>query len=253
MKILVIFLDKMIEWCGKGRFSTGFSVLALFASLLLLKDAQASCLDEINSKCLTKGDALSGCSSQFGRFIADNFGEQVGALVNRHLTTSMEYLLIANKFSEWDHNRPGFSRHFNKLSDDAWEDAVDLIQHMVIRGQMPKLSVETPYDDVFSKSEVELLGFAHAREETLASDISNIIKSSHTHHHETGEPRTDPDPELYHYLSEHLSDKRVMKVKTASNLVNTLYAAMFTGKNDGWDDGNDHALAVHWFDTIYLK
>lgn len=164
-------------------------------------------------------------------------------LVNDQLTASMEYLLVGSMFNQWDSYRPGFQKYFHKMSDDAWDDAVAFIHHLTKRGRTPKISVSKPENPrVGSKTkELESLAVAYDKEMRLVSRTMELIGNSHKAH----------DPEMYHFLSEHLSDVRTLRVKHLANHVHSLYDAV--ANTDRPSGAGDASLAVHIYDTQILK
>jgi len=233
--------------------SWGLCILAF--TLCVVAQGDDSCFTEIHSLCNSEStynqvQFEKKCTAKNKAFKESGNDAVTKAqdLVRDHLTTSLEYLLMGNKFKQWNINRPGFHGYFNKLADEAWQDAIDLIQHMTERGQTPKLAVEAPFQmepkkdaKYIQASEVELLSMALEKEQVLAGRISDIIKVSHAHH----------DPEFFHYLSEHLSDKRVLKIKHLANHVNNLYAAILNADKPG--ESGDHNFAIHTYDTLVLQ
>jgi ferritin len=244
-------------------------VLAVFLPLLAVALSQGpSCGSDFTEWCKRDDDVTKNtthpitepeksCTAMFGGFkeITGQMVTSVESLVNDHLTTSMEYLLLANKYAQWDHNRPELHSFFNKHSDNAWDDAVALVQHMVQRGKTPKISVNIPTlteTDILA-SEIENLSWALQKEQTLVQTTIDVIGHAHKESH---------DPELRHFLSEQVSDKQVMRIKTLANHVNTLYSVMFESNNQDKAATNnqgrgkknvDHLLAMDWYIRHMIK
>jgi len=223
----------------------------------LTQKARQNCEELVKKRCNDNKDeetfvlAEDDCSATLRLPTDSHFNDEKTSalfshtqkLLNLHLTTSLEYLLIGSKFNQWNSYRAGFRKYFDALSDGAWNDAVELIHHMTKRGYKPKVYVNEPFGEknVGEYSELEALAVSLDREQTLASTTMDIMSEAHSETH---------DPEMFHYLSEHLSDVRTKKIKTSANHVNTLYRAVTdVVKGDG-----DGPLALHIYDTqILLK
>lgn len=56
------------------------------------------------------------------------------AYANAHIESSFEYLLMSSHFGNYEANRDGFKGLYRKLSDNAWQKAIDMIQFITKRG-----------------------------------------------------------------------------------------------------------------------
>lgn len=56
------------------------------------------------------------------------------AFVNANIETSFEFLLMSAHFGNYEANREGFKAYYRKISDKAWEDAIDVIKFITKRG-----------------------------------------------------------------------------------------------------------------------
>jgi len=208
------------------------------------------CGDGLRKKEILNPDK---CTATFGAFKKDNidlFQQGIQALVQGHLELSMKYLELANFFNQWNLNRHGFHDYFSKLSDEAWEDGVAIMQHMIKRGGAlsDQFSFVNPGTDRAKKT-FQPINFDNMCELTSLSLALKLEKQSVQDtlealaHHE--KPKIHSDPEFTHFLAEKLSDRHVLKVKHLANHVNSLSAALDSTPNAG--------LALHIYDTQLLK
>lgn len=78
------------------------------------------------------GPLLADCNAKYGGF--DALQPDLQAYANAQVETSFEFLLMSTHFGNYEANREGFKGLYRKLSDKAWEDAIDVIKFITKRG-----------------------------------------------------------------------------------------------------------------------
>ena len=56
------------------------------------------------------------------------------AYANAQLEANFDFLLMSAHFGNYEANRDGFKSLYRKLSDQAWEKAIDVIKYIAKRG-----------------------------------------------------------------------------------------------------------------------
>jgi len=217
---------------------------------------KVACEDATGKKTLEPAK----CTAQFGQF--PHLNNQTEALIKEHLRASMEFLMIGNHFGEWNINRKGFFEYFQKLSDAAWEDAIDLMQHMVKRGGRLTNDFEIPEAEectskgneaykCYDMDELNALSKALDIQKSLARSTLRLITLANHAPVRVGEeigewPKgSQRDGEFAHYLADQVSDKQVMRIKDLANHVNSLSQAL--------DATSDAGLVLYIYDTQVLN
>ncbi|KAG8232854.1 hypothetical protein J437_LFUL012658 [Ladona fulva] len=121
-------------------------VFILFLSLVAIV-ASEYCYDSVVSACGKTGvdRNLENCHARYGA--VDELAFELQNFANLHITRSFDYLLFATHFGAYQKNREGFGKFFRKLSDDTWEDAIDIIKYITKRGG--KMDFESKKQDTF--------------------------------------------------------------------------------------------------------
>ncbi|CAG7816469.1 unnamed protein product [Allacma fusca] len=235
-----------------------------FVFTVSVANADSVCYKGVSTACPPAGQGKTplspaSCTSQFGQF--PRLNDKTEALIKEHLRASMQFLMLANHFGEWDINRKGFYEYFNKLSDYAWEDAGALLEHMVKRGgqlsnkfQIP--AAEDPkeqQDKFYDMTELHALSKALDIQKNLAKSTLRLITLANhgpsvNDTEEIDEWRThgfQRDGEFAHFLADEVSDKQVLRIKHLANHVNTLSQAL--------DETPDAGLVLYIYDTQVLN
>ncbi|VVC86807.1 unnamed protein product [Leptidea sinapis] len=90
---------------------------------------------------------LPSCNAIYGHFSRKgNVAIELQAYANLHLRRSYEYLLSAAYYNNYQTNRLGFSKLFQKLSDDTWDKTIELIKHITKRGKKANSKLECYYN-----------------------------------------------------------------------------------------------------------
>lgn len=156
---------------------------------------------------------------------------------------SFEYLLMSTHFANYEKNRVGFEKLFRKLSDDTWDDAIDLIKYIGKRGGTHSFvqrvgDVLQPGDGNgnYESSELQSLGKAVDIQKQLAKDAFQIHESvtrKHTH-----------DPELANYIEEEFAEKHSEEIRKLVGHVSDLSKMLA---------GPDYSLSLYLFDDYLQK
>jgi len=227
-----------------------------------------ACVDGLKDNLASK---YTQCTAGFGAFSEANkeeFASDIQDLVQNYLEISMKYLELANYFNEWNVNRKGFHSYYSKLSDEAWEDAVTIMQHMIKRGGslkkkfefkkrfqfQDKTRVEAPFvaTQLSNLSELSSLSMALEWQKEVVKKTLDVLKRHQPRSDETGATSGNTntyavhsDPEFTHFLAQQLSERQVLKVKHLANYVNSLSGALSSTSNTG--------VVLHLFDSQVLK
>lgn len=160
---------------------------------------------------------------------------------NLHIMRSFEYLLVATHFSNYVNNREGFEKVFRKLSDSTWEDGIDLIKHIALRGGNHSFTERMvdglPGKKTYELYELQSLGRAVDVQKHLADEafkIHNIALRKHEIH----------DPEIAQYIEEEFAEKHAEEVRKLVGHVSDLRRM---------SEGSDASLALHLFDDYLQK
>lgn len=89
------------------------------------------------------------CTAAYG--CAKNFTRDLQIYANKHITKSFEYLLMSTHFGNYKNEREGFTKLYRKLSDSTWEDAIDVIKYITLRGG----KMDFHYDEDAAKKDVD--------------------------------------------------------------------------------------------------
>lgn len=224
-----------------------------------IKDACGDGLQELDSA------AQKLCTAEWGAF--PRLTDDTNTLISVHLTHSMQYLLQASHFNEWNINRPGFHAYFSKLSDEEWDSGIALMTHMIKRGGRLvethfKVNIQEKWQN--RQSELEALSAALDMEKSISNralhlahaavsvhkvaaneSISATTKKPITGDAPTDMPIAQRDPEFAYFLSERLNHQTVLRIKHLSNYVNMLAQVLKSGV--------DKAYALFTFDHQILK
>jgi len=214
--------------------------------LILPALAVTPCYDTIHASCgkeeFSDYDAAS-CTAEWGAF--PRLGNDTNRLIALHLKHSMQYLLTANYFNEWNVNRPGFQAYFAKLADEEWDSAIAITTHMIKRGGRldENFKLELPKNFENRQNELEALAWALDVEKEMATQTLHL---AYTANHVPKEMQNFPrDAEFADFLAERINKITVLRIKHMSNYVNILGQIMASGI--------DKAFAMFTFDHEILK
>lgn len=75
---------------------------------------------------------IPNCNATYGAFNTHEVELQTYA--NANIETSFEFLLLSTHFGNYETNRDGFKGLYRKLSDQSWNDGIDLMKYIAQRG-----------------------------------------------------------------------------------------------------------------------
>ncbi|WP_411017933.1 ferritin-like domain-containing protein, partial [Salmonella sp. s39606] len=107
---------------------------------------------------------------------------------------SYQYLLLSSYFKNFEKNRHGFEKLYRKLSDEIWEQSIDLIKYITKRGGTVKFEPIQRKDDLLSDNlnlnEMESLAVALDGQKYLAEEANQIHRrvSKNVAHHSESSP-----------------------------------------------------------------
>jgi len=146
------------------------------------------CYNDIVGACSPVGGEVLNCNSRYSAFLGDELLTNVQNYANTHILRSFQYLLMSSHFGNYEKNRAGFEKLYRKLSDQTWEQAIDLVKYMSKRGG--HMNFRLRRDEVVSKQidyemyELGSMAKALDMQKGLASEAHTIHfevtrKSSH--------------------------------------------------------------------------
>lgn len=229
---------------GKENISFAFVLgLVLVASAVAQKNGEC----EGDNKCLPNYSSFFDNGNGTTRI-----DEELRIFTSKMVDKSFKFLFMSSSFNKHDMDRPGFKKLYRKISDKAWEDALDLVKYQNRRGsERGYLGDEKVNDKLFSNmldaSELLSLKTALDFEKTMAKNAHNIHKKvSHDHHiHGATTKSINYDPDVAHYLDEKIINYQSGVIRDLAGYVQTL-------KNFD-NDKTAGDLGVHIFDEYLDK
>jgi ferritin heavy chain len=217
-----------------------FRFLVLCA--LLVSASADFCYSDIHNACKSThkkvGPATPNCNAKYGNI--DLLEADLQAYANGHIETSFEFLLISTHFGNYDANREGFKGLFRKLSDTAWDKAIDIIKYISQRGGRMNFNQPSHRDVAsitreFQLSEIESLAKALDTEKQLAKEgMALHAKATTTTHSDAG---------IAHYIEEEFMEPQSEIIRTLAGHTSDLKSML---------NPHDAALSIFLFDE-YLK
>ncbi|KAK7872482.1 hypothetical protein R5R35_014272 [Gryllus longicercus] len=192
-------------------------VVALFAVA-----AGEFCYSSTKLSCdqdTTKG---VNCTAAYG--LAHNYIRDLQIYANMHITRNFQYLLMSSHFGNYRKEREGFKKLYRKLSDTAWQDAIDLIKYIAMRGGKMDFHYDEDGSDVtrstIAMSELESLGKSLDIQKKLALKAHEIYKASHRH-----------DPEISDYVEDKFMHKHAKTIRNLAGYTRDL-SRLLEGEKD---------------------
>lgn len=214
-------------------------------SMLLVATSAEYCYNDVKDACSSTpmtqdGPLLATCNAKYGSFEA--LQAELQAYANAQVETSFEFLLMSTHFGNYEANREGFKSLYRKLSDQAWEDAIDVIKYIAKRGgkmnfsQPPRSrkNVNTK-GKVLQLNELNSLAKALDTEKQLADEALRL--------HAQAQHHTKQDSSVAHYLEEKFFESQAECIRNLAGHTNDL-------KNLLVD--RDASVSIFLFDE-YLK
>nr|QED22038.1 ferritin light chain subunit [Samia ricini] len=221
------------------------------ACLLALSSVYAGdrCYEGVTTECVSTTTTLSlgKCNAQYGEY--NDYSHVAGELqayANLYLKRSYEYLLSASYFNNYKINRAGFSKMFRKLSDEAWEKAIDLIKHVTMRGINMDFSRRSIYDPEPGKKYVVELHELDSLAKALDTQKELAERAFTIHREATKNANNLHDPEIAQYLEEKFIEDHATTIRELAGFTNDLKGVIIS--ND-----KDLSLALYIFDEYLQK
>jgi hypothetical protein len=139
-----------------------------------------------------------------------------------------------------------FILFFTKMSDDAFNEGIAILQHMNMRGGTlnTDFNITMPTDTDYKVSEMEAMSKGLAIEKSIVKKTLLLINAAshakaNSHH---------SDGELALYLSELISGNHAPRVKLIASHVNNLGQLIA----HGLEKNNDPSYSVYLYDTQFM-
>ncbi|XP_043469149.1 uncharacterized protein LOC122502891 [Leptopilina heterotoma] len=213
-------------------------------SALLVSASAEFCYPEVEAACstapTTDGALLKNCNAKYGSF--ENMQTDLQAYTNAHIESSFEYLLMSSHFGNYEANREGFKGLYRKLSDNAWQKAIDMIQFITKRGgtmnfnQLPHFKKTASDSRVLELNEIGSLAKALDTEKVMAEEALRLHAQTQNH------PKQDAA--VAHYLEEEFMEAQADCIRKLAGHSNDL-------KNLLQD--RDASLSIFLFDEYLQK
>ncbi|XP_011865371.1 PREDICTED: uncharacterized protein LOC105560674 isoform X1 [Vollenhovia emeryi] len=228
---------------GKGLWNRKANMKFLgVLSVLFLTVSAEYCYTDVESACGTNpksGVLMSNCNAKYGAI--DTLQADLQAYANANIETSFEFLLMSTHFGNYEANREGFKGLYRKLSDELWEQAIDLMKYIAQRGgkmdlnQLPRTKKPIKDGKVLELTELNSLAKALDSEKQLAEEALRI--------HTQAQHHTKQDAAIAHYIEEHFMESLSERVRLLAGHSNDLKNML---------EERDASVSVFLFDE-YLK
>lgn len=219
-----------------------------FQSTKNTEQTTGTCASKTKTNC-DGNIKLEKCTAKYGGF-TQNLNEKLNKYMCEHIGLSYKYLRLATNFNSHMKDRGGLYKLFRGLSDDAWEDSVELAKYITKRSgsiNVPKCKEiwddkkahEKPIDKI-SMTEIVTLSDALEWHKTLAGDAYEI----HKHVSNPHENRTHYDPEVSSFIEKHYVHEHAEKIRQLTGYVNDLVSLV---------NSKDAGLGLYLFDEHLKK
>lgn len=202
--------------------------------------SQAEFFKYKTNSLISASSSMMNCNARYGGI--DGVISGLQAYANSHITRSFEYLLMSTHYGNYEKNREGFEKLFRSLSDEKWNDAIELIKYMAKRGGQMNFSqrlADTVNGDSpnYELYEMDSIAKALDMEKQLAVEAHNI------HSIATRKNKDHHEPETSSYLENEYMHRQANTIRKLSGYVTDLYSLI---------NSPDNSLALYMFDE-YLK
>ncbi|XP_014476180.1 PREDICTED: uncharacterized protein LOC106745245 isoform X2 [Dinoponera quadriceps] len=183
---------------------------------------------------------IPNCNAKFGAI--DLLQAELQAYTNANIETSFEFLLMSTHFGNYEANREGFKGLYRKLSDQSWEDAINLIKYIAQRGgkmnfnQLPRFKKNVKDSRVLELNELNSLSKALDTEKQLANEALRI-HAQEQHH-------TKQDAGVAHYIEERFIPSLSERVRQLAGYTNDLKKMLME---------RDPSISIFLFDEYLQK
>lgn len=145
---------------------------------------------------------------------------------------------MSTHFANYNKNRPGFEKLFRGLSDDTWEDGIDLIKYLTKRGGEMNFNLISDYDE--QKPNFELYEY-YAIARALDTHKKLAMEAFSVHNRATHHFR---DPEISSHLEHEYMHKHRDIIRDLTGYASDLSQLL---------DGPDSSLSLYLFDEYLQK
>ena len=213
-------------------------------SILLAVASAQNCYKEVESICrdsptVTKFNEK--CNAKHGQI--DKLEPRLQQYANYNHLSSFQYLLMSSHFGNYEAHREGFKALYRKLSDQSWEDTINVLKYLGKRGgkanfnQLPH-NVDVMQNKKFDLDEIKSLSKALDMQKGLAAEASRIHSEALRHENHDYE-----DAGIIHYLQEQFIEPQTDRIRDLAGYTNDL---------KGIIANRDASVGVFLFDE-YLK
>ncbi|XP_052891691.1 soma ferritin [Anopheles moucheti] len=202
---------------------------------------------------------ISLCSPKYSSFLNDPFKNDLKNYTTQLVDKSFQFLILSSSFNQHSLDRPGFEKLYRKISDKAWEDAIELIKYQSRRGGFGHLvdqSVNKDYTKVLDTDELTSLKFALNYEKAMAKEAHAIHrKISHVHSKSNEDDDSRHyDPDTAHYLDEKIIEYQSGVIRDLAGYIHNLqHFTKCDKRTDNSRPVKAHDLGVHVFDEYLAK
>lgn len=212
--------------------------------------AADNCYNDVSLDCgqASTSLVLPSCNAIYGGYgHHGNLATEMQAYANLHLERSYEYLLSAAYFNNYQTNRAGFSKVFKKLSDNAWDKTIELIQHITKRGGVMDFARRSTQEPAGNKNYTVELHELESLAKALDSQKELAERAFYIHREATRNSQHLHDPEIAQYLEEEFIEYQSKIIRDLAGHTSDL--KKFITANDG----QDLSLALYLFDEYLQK
>ncbi|XP_050438757.1 ferritin heavy polypeptide-like 17 [Adelges cooleyi] len=176
------------------------------------------CYNDVVGACSPVGGEVTNCNSKYGAFKGEEILSSFQYYSKSHILRSFQYLLMSSHFGNYEKNRGGFEKLYRKLSDDTWQQAIDIVKFISKRGGHMdfRLANEEKNDKIIDYEMYELGSMAKAL------DIQKRLASEAFHIHSEVTRVKEHDPEVASYIENNFVHKHSSLVRDLAGHTNDL-------------------------------
>ncbi|CAG9763514.1 unnamed protein product [Ceutorhynchus assimilis] len=206
----------------------------IFVALVAAVSCSDECYRDVVAICDLSSEevALTECDAKYGGI--DNIESSFQGMANTFLYKSLDFLLMATLYGNYERGRPGFQKFFQSLSDQLWDDGINTIKYITDRGgemNFNNIPIYLQEDRTCSEpSELEAIGKALDSTKKMARVVFELHKEASGQYY---------DPEIARYLEDEYMAKQKDIIRTLAGHAKDLSSLL---------DGPDAPLGLYWFD-----
>lgn len=238
------------------------SVIALASILFVVGSVasveEGSCSKATSNVCsvVNPGGNFGKCNAQYGAI--PHIERHLQSYASQQLSASYDYLLMSQFYNTYQRDRPGFSKLFRSLSDEAFENAIKLIKHVTKRGGVTPFRIHqqvkrgrVPVEDPTKTLDFDELP-ALAKALDIEKELSKKAIELHAHvavHNKQASDTVTYDPEITHFIEEEFLGQQSSNIRKLSGYANDLHKIV----NKHANGVASTALGVYLFDEYLQK